>query len=59
MWCWRRRGGVLTPLEALVGVIMVGLSTGYFFVVVSRIHQWRPLEYAADSHHRKTPTLGV
>ncbi len=40
---WR----LLTPLEALVGVVMCGLSTGYFFVVVSRIHQWKPLK-AAD-----------
>ncbi len=40
---WR----LLTPLEALTGVIMCGLSTGYFFVVVSRIHQWRPLEASA------------
>ena len=32
---WR----LLTPLEALVGVIMCGLSTGYFFVVVSRLPQ--------------------
>lgn len=37
---WR----LLTPLEALVGVMMCGLSTGYFFVVVSRIHQWQSLE---------------
>ena len=28
-------------------VIMCALSTGYFFVVVSRIHQWQPLR-AAD-----------
>ncbi len=41
---WR----LLGPVEALVGVIMCGLSTGYFFVVVSRIHQWRPLN-AGDS----------
>ncbi len=47
---WR----VLTPLEALVGVTMVGLSTGYFFVVVSRIHQWRPLEAAAIPITEKT-----
>ena len=35
---WR----LLGPVEALMGVIMCGLSTGYFFVVVSRIHQWQP-----------------
>jgi hypothetical protein len=37
---WR----LLSPIESLVGVIMCGLSTGYFFVVVSRIHQWHPLQ---------------
>ena len=40
---WR----LLAPIEGLVGIIMVGLSTGYFFVVVSRIHQWRPVEAVA------------
>jgi hypothetical protein len=34
---WR----LLAPVEGLMGVIMCGLSTGYFFVVVSRIHQSR------------------
>jgi hypothetical protein len=29
---WR----LLGPIEALVGILMLGLSTGYFFVVVSR-----------------------
>ena len=32
---WR----LLAPVEGLMGVLMCGLSTGYFFVVVSRIHQ--------------------
>ena len=36
---WR----LLGPIESLMGVLMCGLSTGYFFVVVSRIHQWRPV----------------
>ena len=40
---WR----LLAPIEGLVGVIMCALSTGYFFVVVSRIHQWKPVK-AAD-----------
>ena len=35
---WRMLG----PIEGLMGVLMCGLSTGYFFVVVSRIHQSRP-----------------
>ena len=30
---------LLGPLEGLVGVLMCGLSTGYFFVVVSRLYQ--------------------
>jgi hypothetical protein len=32
---WR----LLGPLESLTGILMCGLSTGYFFVVVSRIYQ--------------------
>ena len=32
---WR----ILGPIEGLAGILMCGLSTGYFFVVVSRIHQ--------------------
>jgi hypothetical protein len=32
---WRMLG----PIEGLAGILMCGLSTGYFFVVVSRIHQ--------------------
>jgi Ion channel len=32
---WR----LIAPVEGLTGVLMCGLSTGYFFVVVSRIHQ--------------------
>jgi ion channel len=34
---WR----LLGPIEGLVGILMCGLSTGYFFVVVSRVYQWR------------------
>jgi hypothetical protein len=32
---WR----VLGPIEGLMGILMCGLSTGYFFGVVSYIHQ--------------------
>ena len=32
---WR----LLGPMEGLTGILMCGLSTGFFFVVVSRIHQ--------------------
>ena len=31
---WRLVGGV----EALTGILMCGWSTGFFFVIVSRIH---------------------
>ena len=33
---------LLAPVEGLVGVLMCGLSTGYFFVVVNRILQGQP-----------------
>ena len=42
---WRMLG----PIESLIGVLMCGLSTGYFFVVVSRIHQSRHEKAAAVS----------
>jgi nucleoside recognition membrane protein YjiH len=42
---WR----MLAPIESLMGVLMCGLSTGYFFVVVSRIHQSRHEKAAAVS----------
>jgi len=32
---WR----LLGPLEGLISVLMCGLSTGYFFVIVSRLYQ--------------------
>jgi len=35
---WR----LLAPIEGLMGVLMFGLSTGYFFVVVSLIYQSWP-----------------
>jgi ion channel len=35
---WR----LLAPVEGLIGVLMFGLSTGYFFVVANRIYQSRP-----------------
>ena len=34
---WR----LLAPIEGLMGVLMVSLSTGYFFVVASRVYQSR------------------
>jgi hypothetical protein len=43
---WR----LLGPVEGLIGVLMCGLSTGYFFVVVSRIHQSRPEKATAAQH---------
>jgi hypothetical protein len=42
---WR----IFAPLEGLVGVLMCGLSMGYFFVVVTHIHQEQP--------ERKLPPL--
>ncbi len=40
---WR----LLAPLEGLVGVLMCGLSMGYFFVVVNRIQQRLPMRATA------------
>jgi len=34
---WR----LLGPIEGLMGVLMCGMSTGYFFVVLNRIYQSR------------------
>ena len=42
---WR----LLAPVEGLMGVLMCGLSTGYFFVVLSRIHQSQPANATAVS----------
>jgi hypothetical protein len=42
---WRMLG----PMEALSGILMGGLSTGYFFVIVSRIHQSLHVEATAVS----------
>ena len=42
---WR----LLAPIEGLMGVLMFGLSTGYFFVVVSRIYQSWPGETTSAS----------
>lgn len=43
---WR----LLAPIESLMGVLMCGLSTGYFFVIVSRVHQSRPAKDTAVSN---------
>jgi len=32
---WR----LLGPMESLIGIIMCGISTGYFFVVLNRVYQ--------------------
>jgi hypothetical protein len=42
---WR----LLATFEALVGVLMCGLSMGYFFVVVNHIHQEQPERVSAAS----------
>ena len=54
---WRMLG----PIESLMGVLMCGLSTGYFFVVVSRIHQSRhesstPVSTTEDIRIRREKT---
>jgi Ion channel len=44
---WR----LFTPLEALTGALMFGLSTGLFFAVVSRwIHNWMERQAALKPH---------
>ena len=48
---WR----LLGPIEGLMGVLMCGLSTGYFFVVVSRIHQSQPVKAAPVSKNKYSP----
>jgi hypothetical protein len=42
---WR----LLGPIEGLMGVLMCGLSTGYFFVIVSSIYQSRSRKATAAS----------
>ena len=42
---WR----LLGPVEGLMGVLMCGLSTGYFFVIASRIYQSRSAKAIGDS----------
>ena len=42
---WRMLG----PIESLMGVLMLSLSTGYFFLVVSRIYQSRSRNATAAS----------
>jgi hypothetical protein len=37
---WRLVGGI----EALTGILMCGLSTGFFFAIVSRMYRSRPAE---------------
>jgi Ion channel len=40
---WR----LLGPLESLTGILMCGLSTGFFFVIVSRMYQSLSVETPA------------
>ena len=48
---WR----LLAPVEALTGILMVGLSTGLFFALVSRwIRNWMQT-HAASEDHPATP----
>ena len=44
---WR----MLAPLEALTGILMVGLSTGLFFALVSRwIRNWMQTDASPEDH---------
>ncbi len=46
---WR----LLAPVEGLMGVLMCGLSTGYFFVILNRVHQSHPATVDADTVREK------
>jgi hypothetical protein len=46
---WR----LLAPIESLMGELMCGLSTGFFFYVVSRIHNLRLMEEKVASTEQK------
>ena len=48
---WR----LLGPIEGLTGILMCALSTGYFFVVVSHIHQSRLVKASAICTTESTP----
>ena len=50
---WR----LLAPIEGLTGILMCGLSTGYFFVVVSHIHQSRHVKATAVSSTERDTTI--
>lgn len=51
---WR----MLAPLEALTGILMVGLSTGLFFAVISRwIGNWMHLNAAREPHSAPPPSF--
>jgi Ion channel len=47
---WR----LLGPLESLMGILVCGLSMGYFFVVVGYIHQSRQVSATAVSAMERT-----
>ena len=47
---WR----VLGPIEGLMGILMCGLSTGYFFTILSYIHQTRHVEATTASTTERT-----
>ena len=41
-----RQWRLLAPIEGLMGVLMCGLSTGFFFLILSRMHQSQPAKVA-------------
>ena len=54
MWCGPNCGDSWVPIESLMGVFMCGLSAGYFFVVVSHIHQSRHVKTTSVSTAENT-----
>jgi hypothetical protein len=48
---WR----LLGPIEGLTGILMCGLSTGFFFAFVNQIYQSRLAHAAGDSTRQRKP----
>jgi hypothetical protein len=49
---WRLIG----PIEGLTGILMCGLSTGFFFAVLSRVYQSKNVKTTRGSSTEKTQT---
>lgn len=48
-------GRLLAPIEGLMGILMFSMSAGYFFLVVSHLHQSRHVKASAISTTENTP----